>query len=101
MSKFRFTKRLLKFTALGAAVGAAASASTAASHSRLKDTQRGLVAGSMLAAAAVFTPKVLKSSVARNAMKGAVRNVKRQTKLSGKIVFRRIRGRLIPIRVKK
>lgn len=100
MSKFKFTKKLLKYAALTSAGAGTGAWTTGAGHSRTEDTKKGLLTGALLGAGIVLAPKLLKSGIARAAGRGAVKNVKRQAMLTGKIVFRKIRGRLVPIKVK-
>jgi hypothetical protein len=66
-------KNLLKFTALGAAAGSVAASGSAQAGMRKPAAREGMVTGAVVGAAAVAIPK---------------------------IVFRKIRGKIIPIRSK-
>jgi len=66
-------KNLLKYTAIGAAAGSFAASSAAQAGMRRQAGKEGLVSGAVVGATAAVLPK---------------------------IVFRRIKGRIIPVRTK-
>lgn len=89
MSKFKFVGKLVRRTAFGAGIGALAASLVSPGHARTKETKQGLLIGATAGFAAVGIPKILRTKTAREVIKA-----------SGKIIFRRFRGRIIPIRKK-
>lgn len=86
MSKFRKLGSIAKILGISTAAGYAGSriASTPAEASA--NSKVGAASGFVLGSASMIAPKIFKSKIAKD---------------TAKFVFRRIGGRIIPIRVKK
>lgn len=77
LTGFKKTKKVAKVTALAGAAGAFAGSSGSQPGLRREGAKEGAIVGIAVGASLIAAPKI------------------------GKIIFRRIRGRIIPIRVKK
>ena len=84
---FNFIKRAL----MGGAIGGIASRATSSSHEASDNAKVGALVGALTGSLApIAGSKILKSA----------RKVAKAPRIKGKIIFRRIRGRLVPIRKK-
>lgn len=82
-------KTLLKYATIGAVAGGVAASETSAGFSRSEDTSYGLKLGAAVGAAGFAMPRIFKNP--------AVRSTLREV---GQVVFRRIHGRIIAMRVR-
>ena len=85
--------KLAKYTALGAGAGYAASRVTSTSFESEHNAKVGGALGAGIGASAFMIPQIIKNKTAREAIGTGIKE-------ASKVVFRRIRGRIIPIRVK-
>jgi hypothetical protein len=96
LSKSRYVRN----TALGAGAGTVTAIAIAPGHAMTHEGKQGLVIGAGVGFASLVVPRVLRTKAARGVLRAANKEFKRQAKTRGKVVFRRIKGRIIPIRKK-
>lgn len=89
MSKKNLLKKLIKGTALGGLAGYAASKTTSSSAESDTNSIVGRNVGAVVGLSAVAALPIAKSKTVRDVAKAA-----------GRIVFRRIRGKIVPVKVK-
>ena len=90
MSRFALTKKFLRTVGLTGVAGGVATSFTAPSFARSEETKTGVKVGVGVGLAAFAVPKLVRNKTLRAGVQAGF-----------KVVFRRIRGRIRPIRVKK
>ena len=109
MAKIRFLRRLAGFNLTqrtkaglvtgGALTGGIVNALSASPGDKAPAFREGIFKGLLIGAGVAFSPAIIR--VSARAIKSEAKLAAKVVSKRGKIVFRRIRGRIIPIRVKK
>jgi len=88
MAKFKVLKKLAKYAAIGGFAGAVAGHTASPAGLRKHGRNEGFVSGALASAALSVAPR-------------GIRKLGKMFAGKGSVIFRRIRGRIVPIRVKK